>query len=292
MDQPAASTGKVRTRLNVLFAAAAPRAVILRRGPRTHWRLITWDLRKDIFTPGQWMVGLVRLCDLSPFGDKIIYWAAQHHRSRPTRIPARPKAGRPYDPLAAPLSKRPRPGRRIPRYLIPHPPDAAPRIAARLDTTWTAISTPPYFTALALWPAFGHWTGGGMFHGNRGILIQEPEDRMVPIENVPIPRHVHIGSWFGSGRGLRTSAHGPSHGTNLDRGHFWEALVRGGAAWVEWVHHHENGDLLFACDGCIYRLKDWKKLDPLEYLGTAKRIADLRDMRFEPASAPPEAMKW
>ena len=80
MDQPAASTGKVRTRLNVLFAAAAPRAVILRRGPRTHWRLITWDLRKDIFTPGQWMVGLVRLCDLSPFGDKIIYWAAQHRR--------------------------------------------------------------------------------------------------------------------------------------------------------------------------------------------------------------------
>ncbi len=292
MGLPAAAAGQIRTRLNVLFAAAAPRAVILRRGPRAHWRLITWDLRKDVFTPGQWMVGLVRLCDLSPSGDKIIYWAAQHHRSGAIRIAVRRTPQKTFDPLTAPLSKLPRPGRRVPRYLVPNLPGPSPQRPARLDTTWTAISTPPYFTALALWPAFGHWTGGGMFHCDRGILIQEPENRMAPIESAPIPRTIHVASWFSSGRGLRPSAQGPSHGTNLESGHFWEALVRGGATWVEWVHHHENDDLLFACDGCVYRLKNWQKLDPPDYLRAAKRIADFRDMRFEAVTAPPDAMKW
>ena len=291
MDQPGTAP-QVRTRLDVLFAAAAPKAVILRRGPRTYWRLITWDLRRDIFTPGQWMRGLIRLCDLSPSGDKLIYWAAQHHASAPWRITSRrPLAGKPYDPFTAPASKPPRPGRRIPRYMrgAYRPPQQRPK---RLSGTWTAISTPPYFTALALWPAFGHWTGGGLFQDDRRVLIQEPLDRMVPIENVAIPQTMDIGCCFGSGHGLRPSARGPSHGSRPGDGAFWQALTGAGAQWVEWIHVQPDGDLLFACDGCVYRLPKWKNVDPPDYLRVAKLLADFRGMAFEGIAAPPEAMQW
>ncbi len=74
-----------RTRLRVLFAAEARKAVILRRGPRTHYCLINWDLETDTFTEGQWMKGNIKLYDLSPSGDKLIYWARQEHPSAVAR---------------------------------------------------------------------------------------------------------------------------------------------------------------------------------------------------------------
>lgn len=288
---PPGVAGQVRTRLSVLFAAAAPKAVILRRGPRTYWRLINWDLETDTFTPGQWMRGLIKLCDLSPSGDKLIYWAAQHHASGPRRDSRRSLTSRPFDPLTAPASKPPRPGRRIPRYMrgVYRMPKQAP---ARLGTTWTAISTPPYFTALAFWPAFGHWTGGGLFQTDRRILVMEPATRMVPIENVPIPKYMDIECWFGSGHGLNRSARRASEGESLWSGPFSEALTGGGAKWVEFVHADADGDLLFACDGCVYRLPKWKDVDPPDFLRMARRLADFRDMTFEGIAAPPHAMQW
>ena len=36
---------------------------------------------------------------------------------------------------------------------------------------WTAISHPPYFTALALWPVGEEWDGGGIFLDNRSIWL-------------------------------------------------------------------------------------------------------------------------
>jgi hypothetical protein len=105
-----------RTRTSVLFASRAPKAVILRRGPRVHYQLILWHTDTDHFEPGQWMRGNVRLADLSPSGDKLIYFAEQFHAARV------PKGrGGPYDPLRQ-QSFRMRPDRRnrkIPRYLRP-----------------------------------------------------------------------------------------------------------------------------------------------------------------------------
>jgi hypothetical protein len=40
--------------------------------------------------------------------------------------------------------------------------------------TWTAISRPPYFTALALWPKGDAWCGGGVFQENRTLLLNHP----------------------------------------------------------------------------------------------------------------------
>lgn len=288
MDRAAAGDGQIHVRLDVLFASNAPNAVILRRGPRTHWRLIAWDLRRDIFTPGQWMRGHIKLCDLSPSGEKLIYWAAQHHSFAPWRRTSaqRPLFRRLYDPLTAPAAKPPRPGRRIPRYMqgAYRAPQQRPQ---RIEGTWTAISTPPYFTALALWPAFGHWTGGGLFRSENDILVMEPETRMVPIENVPIPRTVQIGCWFGSGHGLRPAARWPSEPDEPLK----QALIDFGATWIEWVHA-DGGDLLFACDGCVYRLAGGRQAQTADGLRAAKRIADFRDMRFEGVAAPPEAMRW
>lgn len=178
-----------RTRLSVLFAAQARKAVLLRRGPKTHYCLIAWDLKHDSFTIGQWMKGHVHLCDLSPNGQVLIYWAAQYHAS----AQARRRQQVQFDPLQqsgdALKKRRMRPGRKVPRYLRPLAPDITPR---ENTGTWTAISTVPYFTALAHWPAYGHWTGGGLFAGNNRIVLFEPQDRMVPVVNVPIPTRLLI----------------------------------------------------------------------------------------------------
>jgi hypothetical protein len=37
--------------------------------------------------------------------------------------------------------------------------------------SWTAISKPPYFTALALWPVWGMWRGGGLFRSNEAVYL-------------------------------------------------------------------------------------------------------------------------
>jgi hypothetical protein len=36
---------------------------------------------------------------------------------------------------------------------------------------WTAVSRPPWLTALALWPKGDCWHGGGLFRGNRALLL-------------------------------------------------------------------------------------------------------------------------
>src|SRR4051812_43670890 len=36
---------------------------------------------------------------------------------------------------------------------------------------WTAVSRPPWLTALALWPKGDCWWGGGQFLGNHHILL-------------------------------------------------------------------------------------------------------------------------
>jgi hypothetical protein len=43
--------------------------------------------------------------------------------------------------------------------------------------TWTTISRPPYFTALAVWPKGDTWGGGGLFVSDRRLLLDH--DRQV-----------------------------------------------------------------------------------------------------------------
>jgi hypothetical protein len=68
-------------KLYCIFAREAGTAVIFRRGPSKHVRLITWDLKTHTFTPGQWFNGRIYAdkADLSPDGTKLVYFAAKHH---------------------------------------------------------------------------------------------------------------------------------------------------------------------------------------------------------------------
>lgn len=56
---------------------------------------------------------------------------------------------------------------------------------------WTAVSRPPYLTALALWPMGSCWGGGGVFSDNRTLLLNHsstrshPEHRAEPLHVIP-----------------------------------------------------------------------------------------------------------
>ena len=47
----------------------------------------------------------------------------------------------------------------------------ANRVHPDYGYTWTAISKPPYFTALALWKELGTWGGGGRFIDNKTVRL-------------------------------------------------------------------------------------------------------------------------
>lgn len=51
--------------------------------------------------------------------------------------------------------------------------------AAKYETdvrTWTAISRPPYVTALAMWPKGDAWGGGGLFDSNVELRLNHRPD--------------------------------------------------------------------------------------------------------------------
>lgn len=80
---------KPAPRITALLARESPQAVIFRRGPSRYVQLIAWDTSNDTFILGQWLCGRIydRLCDLSPSGKYLIYFAAKpSQRKRWTAI--------------------------------------------------------------------------------------------------------------------------------------------------------------------------------------------------------------
>ena len=292
-----------RTRLWILFARDVPKAVILRRGPKKHFHLINWDLRDNSFVHGQWMKGYVALCDLSPRGDKLIYWAHQYHAGaehwnrRSLAIMANSDISA-WDPLTsaggAASNKRYK-RRKLSRYMRPAYDGNRRRRAPQRknEGVWTAISTPPYFSALAIWPSYGHWTGGGMFMSDTVIVLNEDDDGIMPQLNVPMPSkyriltrdHGSICNPDGSAYTVR-----PLAADVFAR--FIKALTDEGVRWIEWAAQRENGDLLFACDGCIYCLEQWTRRQSRDYLASARLLIDLTGLEFQMVRAPSYAMRW
>jgi hypothetical protein len=63
---------------------------------------------------------------------------------------------------------------------------------------WTAVSRPPYITALALWPKGDCWHGGGLFQDNNTVILNHKPDVAKPHPNhvphglqVILKNHVH-----------------------------------------------------------------------------------------------------
>jgi hypothetical protein len=53
--------------------------------------------------------------------------------------------------------------------------------------TWTAVSRPPYLTALALWEGFGAWGGGGLFTGRKRLGLNHIRLRRVLHQGFTLP---------------------------------------------------------------------------------------------------------
>lgn len=256
---------------------------------RTH-RLIVWNTDDDRFEAGQWMKGNVRLCDLSPSGRMLLYFAEQFHPRAMSKVSLGP-----YDPLRQTFAKYPkplvRPGRKAPRYMRRPSEGSYDGVPRAVMGSWTAISTPPYFSALAIWPSIGRWTGGGAFASEREIIIGEAVCGMTPIQNVPIPRTVRITSG-GRTRGSRMSAYQPTAAESERHVSIAQTLQLSGLLWVGWISLRREPDLLFAGDGRIFRLADYARVPEERYLSAATTLVDLRDMTFEQVRPPPSAMRW
>jgi hypothetical protein len=56
---------------------------------------------------------------------------------------------------------------------------------------WTAISKPPYLTALALWPKADCWDGGGLFHSDKAVQLNHMRGSK-PHPNHKPPGWLHI----------------------------------------------------------------------------------------------------
>jgi hypothetical protein len=61
--------------------------------------------------------------------------------------------------------------------------------------SWSAISRPPYLSALALWPKGDGWGGGGQFLRRNSILLNHREKEMTLAENFSIPRWMSVGQF-------------------------------------------------------------------------------------------------
>src|SRR5579871_5662969 len=121
-------------RIDGLIACEVNQAIIFRRGPSKRTQQLLWDLNTDAVIPGQWIQGNVHLddSDVSPNGRYLI----------------------------AELSN----------YRWPQPRGESNKVL-RDVYSWTAVSRPPYFTALALWASNRSGSGGGFWEGNRKLLL-------------------------------------------------------------------------------------------------------------------------
>jgi hypothetical protein len=302
MTATAAPPPPFRTRSDVLFASQAAVAVILRRGPKMHWQLLRWNTRTDAVEPGQWMKGRIALCDLSPDGSKLLYFAAQEHLTAPWRQGAHAQGAldRPGfapelpDQAALKKFKARHPNRRVPRYLLGATASKPGKPPPRENSgTWTAISTPPYFSALSYWPAYGRWSGGGCFASNRRVLLCESEDAMTPVLKVPMPNSFTVDRWD---RTLHqelpaTIAAAPHRQAQDLHAQVSPVLLAAGARFVDWALR-DGADLLFGCDGSIYRQRQWTGTATPDLLIKATRIVDLTGNRFTLVAPPSEALRW
>jgi hypothetical protein len=291
-------------RIYAIVARAARCAVVFRRGPSRRVRLMLWHLASDTIEAGQWFKGRIyeRRCDLTPAGDRLVYFAASFRR---------------------------------PFY------------------SWTAISRPPYLTALALWPKGDCWGGGGLFHTQRHLRLNHRRKEMRLATGFALPRRFQVEPLDDhSGHGeddpimsLRMIRDGwayvPYDGAVKRHGHRWRylrtfdppltmqkpidrrrrsdlllrmhlhAIHERQARWyvetadlanqegrttfefgrIDWADVDHNGDVRYAKDGCLFRLPrslSHRGDDPI----FPSLIADLNAMTFEPIETPRWAQRW
>lgn len=206
-----------KVELHLYYAAISPLAVILRRGPSKHFRMILWDRSDDSFQDGQWLKQKIypERCHLSPDGKHFIFFAL---------------SGR-WD--------------------------------ERTQGAYFAISRPPYFTALALFPVGDTWTSGGRFVTSKYFLVEGQQDIIGLTEGL---ERVYLCQKTASEEPTLLLADGRA--PKIGKSRLRNALND---------EKQIITDNRFAAkDGCLYRVES----------GQAKLIRDFTDMEFEKIRAP------
>jgi hypothetical protein len=61
--------------------------------------------------------------------------------------------------------------------------------------SWSAVSRPPYLTALALWPKGDGWGGGGQFSARDAIQLNHRNNEMALADGFSLPKWLHVGQF-------------------------------------------------------------------------------------------------
>lgn len=287
-------------RLYAILARESNQAVIFRRGPSDKVLLVRWDTLTDTFEAGQWLRGRIyeRRCDLSPDGDLLLYFAANWRKpyrswtalSRPSFLKALalwPKGdgwgggGHFVSRTKIVLNHRPAEmalaaGFSVPRWLKVYPfgdrpgwGEDDPIWSTRLQRDgWSLVSYPAGTKddfGTKVWIEFSPaitWRKPNPVSPKRYSLVMA----ITGIKE-------RGGPWYLT-----------EHTVNRQEEH---ADKLGRTDWADWSH---SGDLLFAMDGCLYRVPC--KRGTLGELESAAKIADFSKLEYEPKKAPEIATRW
>lgn len=199
-------------RLSLVFASETPIAVILRRGPSDRVEVIKWNTSTDSFETGQWLHGKI-------YGERC----------------GLSPDGQLLVYFAAKFGKI-----------------GKTRKAEGYESTFTAVSKPPFLTALALWPQGNTWGGGGRFIDNTTLRLAYGAD------GTRVPRYGHTELFMSS-----LPKHHPDHSpgplriqTDLDR---YVAdcdfkVDSAGYPEAEWTGKDHNARAIFTRKGALYAL--------------------------------------
>jgi hypothetical protein len=167
-------TEQPNARIHVVFARKAPMGVIFRRGSSKWTHIVKWNTENDTFEHGQWFHGQMypRRSDLSPNGELLVYFCAKWGRHR-------------VEEAEEMLGKR---NAGLSTYELRLLLKRKPKARAEYTYAWTAVSRPPYLTALALWPKGDCWHGGGLFKSNRLLWLNHK-----PLVAIPHQDHLPVG---------------------------------------------------------------------------------------------------
>ncbi|MDI2090518.1 hypothetical protein [Commensalibacter oyaizuii] len=288
-------------RLYGILARDARVGVILRRGPNQWVQLVRWDLRNDTLEHGQWLKGRVyeKRCDLSPSGEYLIYFIS--------RMDSKGYCG----------------------TMVSKPPFfTALAYWKHGDNTWggggvfddencirlnhladeqelaDGFSVPSYMRIKLFGENSGRGEDGYVYHHTQcrdgWVLIQEGKGHYASAEKGC--------SWYYDP--VRIFEKTNKYGFKLQQIWRWTArknrpfqefdycildsnnqicLQLHNLTWADW----DQGDLVFAENGCLYRLSCEKEgYFPAIEKQFFKLIYNFRKNSFIPLTPPPQACKW
>lgn len=293
-------TSASAVRLYAILARKSPHAVIFRRGPSKSVLLISWNTDDDTFEHGQWLRGRIyeRRCDLSPRGDLLLYFAANWRPpfqswsaiSRPPFLKALalwPKGdgwggGGHFESATKILLNHRQPEMALaPGFTVP----SWLKISPFGDRPGWGEDDPVWSTRLQRdgWTLVSYPTGEKYDFGAKVAWEFSPPliwDKPNPVYPKRYTLQMAIngikerdGPWYLT-----------EHTIIRENG---RADKIGRSDWADWSH---SGDLLFAMDGCLFRVGSKRgKLDDLE---NGKKLADFAQLKFESVKAPENASRW